>query len=810
MDVNNDTSQRLDNNNNTPPIPLPAPETVPTLAATNPTRKRRRPALSCAECRRRKIKCDRNIPCGQCTQSKSATCTYSPESFTARNAPNAKLGAAASSSGVVAGPSVVEGTADIQTHRVSKNASPPPQPSPAVSDNLPDDHSCISQLKNPGASNQAGQNSGHVEELVQRVQKLEQLLASTSIVGHGDGSPSVSRVPAKDLRGNMSKTRFYGQSHWMHAFAQARKIMCFEFNLAGNGSINLADKAADIELNALINKSKVIARKIKAAQEPQWPLWGSDYKQFMPPRELADRLVHMYLRTYESIHRILHVPSFHKEYAQYWKSPQTAPISSTIKIFLVLAIGTCFYRGGDFEDLRRQAQQWIYAAQSWLSAPNEKGRLNTSTIQVQCLLLLARPIYNIGGDMIWITAGSVMRAAINMGFHRDPKHFPRISMLHGEVRRRLWATILEINIISSLDSGMPPLISLQDFDTEAPANIDDEDISESSVTRPTSKPWGVFTQTSIQLAALSSLPTRLEVTRLTNDFRYEPTYDEVIRLGGELMKTYKENHRFMCQASQAANQGHQMATQLRRKLLDLTTQRLILALHRPFAMKAKTDPRFYYSHKTYLDCAMAVLAHPELDSSTPPATPDNGELQDDYTRLRLVSGGFLKEIIIHAAIVIYLEVIQPLEEDPSLSFSHERKLYRAPFRRLLEEVLELSGQRIQLGETNAKGHLMFSIALAHIDAMETGQPSEEAIIQAARKSITLCCKWLEARMPPLEDDGKGNVKQQEYGTAAESTNSAEWPADDMDFTMQDWSMMDFSAPDTWLFPAWVDESNSWE
>jgi hypothetical protein len=41
-----------------------------------PPRKRRRPALSCVECRRRKIKCDRNVPCTQCTQSKSASCTY--------------------------------------------------------------------------------------------------------------------------------------------------------------------------------------------------------------------------------------------------------------------------------------------------------------------------------------------------------------------------------------------------------------------------------------------------------------------------------------------------------------------------------------------------------------------------------------------------------------------------------------------------------------------------------------------------------------------------------------------------------------
>lgn len=38
-------------------------------------RRRRRPALSCIECRRRKIKCDRSDPCGHCL-STSAQCNF--------------------------------------------------------------------------------------------------------------------------------------------------------------------------------------------------------------------------------------------------------------------------------------------------------------------------------------------------------------------------------------------------------------------------------------------------------------------------------------------------------------------------------------------------------------------------------------------------------------------------------------------------------------------------------------------------------------------------------------------------------------
>lgn len=39
--------------------------------------RRRRPPLSCTECRRRKLKCDRSLPCGQCIRSKTAdSCVF--------------------------------------------------------------------------------------------------------------------------------------------------------------------------------------------------------------------------------------------------------------------------------------------------------------------------------------------------------------------------------------------------------------------------------------------------------------------------------------------------------------------------------------------------------------------------------------------------------------------------------------------------------------------------------------------------------------------------------------------------------------
>jgi hypothetical protein len=163
---------------------------------------------------------------------------------------------------------------------------------------------------------------------------------------------------------------------------------------------------------------KAVAKAAKAARPTQL-LSLPDFKNSIPNQEISDQLVHLYLRTFESTFRILHIPTFRKEYSQYWKEPQAANPGFVVKLLLVMAIGTCFYHGGaiDCNTLRSLAHQWIYSASCWLSAPSEKSRMNLTGLQVHCLLLLARQTNDIDGDLIWISAGSTLRLAFNMGLH---------------------------------------------------------------------------------------------------------------------------------------------------------------------------------------------------------------------------------------------------------------------------------------------------------------------------------------------------------------------------------------------------------
>jgi hypothetical protein len=127
-----------------------------------------------------------------------------------------------------------------------------------------------------------------------------------------------------------------------------------------------------------------------------------------------------------------------------------------------------------------------------------------------------------------------------MGLQRDPKYFPRMTPLHAELRRRLWATILELNVQLSLDMGTNPMISTDDFDTLPPSNIDDTDVDDKTVDALQPKPNQVFTQATVQRILLASFPLRLRVCQLINSFRGEPSYETVLELGAQLIKACKD------------------------------------------------------------------------------------------------------------------------------------------------------------------------------------------------------------------------------------------------------------------------------
>jgi Fungal specific transcription factor domain len=484
----------------------------------------------------------------------------------------------------------------------------------------------------------------------------------------------------------------------------------------------------------MLTKCKSLARVAKTRELGHQPL-HADFCDYVPSRDTCDQLVKAYLRTFESVYRIVHIPSFQEEYSQYWSNPRSASHDFVIKLLLMLAIGMAFSPAEvESTRFRSSSSQWIYTAQSWLNSPFQKSRINISGLQIYCLLLLARQVNAIGGDLIWISASSLLSTAMHMGLHIDPSHFPQMSFFDAEMRRRLWASVLEITVQSSMDAGGLPLITSQDFDCKPPSNINDMQIQEGLQGATPAAPMKEFTETSIQLALIRSLPIRLKVARIMNDFRSDSSYDQTLRLGAILSSLCREDSKLF----QSLITCQPKPSTFQMGLFNLMTHRFLLALHIPYAMKARINPSFYYSRKVCLEISLSLLSHPF--KSGEPLSPD-----DDYERQRLIGNGMLRDVPLQAAGTICGELLNQLEEDKESFMPSVFSSSRLELRDVIEDYVNLTASRIKYGETNVKGHVMFSCLLAQFDAMQSGSSLDQAISNALKKSLDTCYRLLRDR-----------------------------------------------------------------
>ncbi|KAE8163981.1 fungal-specific transcription factor domain-containing protein [Aspergillus tamarii] len=529
-------------------------------------------------------------------------------------------------------------------------------------------------------------------------------------------------------------------------------------------------KASEVpKIQVLYERCKQLARTVKSQEIIQQDICP-DLRDYMPPKQTSDKLIQAYLRTFESVYRIVHVPSFLREYDQYWKDPQTASPAFIIMTLLMLAIGNSFCQSGDPDKdyvPRCTSSQWIYTAQTWLSSPFEKSRLNITSLQTQCLLLLARQTNDISSDLVWISAGALLRTAMHMGFHIDPRHIRGISFFDAQLRRRIWHTILEIVVQSSMDAGGLPLIHCDDYDCEPPLNIGDAQMEDSIQ----AKPLEDFTSTSLQIVLQRSLSVRLQVAQFLNDFRRGASYDEALQLSKSLTNIYRESSALF----DAFKNSGKAPTVFQSNLYDLMTQRFLLALHDPFAIKAKTDPTLYYSHKAALGISIRILA--PFSMSIPEDL--------DYTALLLTASPSFRDVPTQAAAVVADDIIGRITEEQinaSVSVSNTSyPLSHRDARHVVEKFVSCALARVESGETNIKGYLVSACFLAQIEAMECGQPIDEALTRTILSVLQRCSKILEDRVErsSLSQPSIGlNTATNEDSTLIEFDNQFNWSHSD--------------------------------
>ncbi|KAJ1322908.1 aspyridone synthetase trans-acting enoyl reductase [Microdochium nivale] len=729
---------------------------------TDTVRRRRRPAVSCTLCRRRKIRCNREAPCNNCVRSGNADCIYDGPPPKAMSTTTAAASSPASSRTIYP---LLRGTVDLSTeHR---------QPGPTVPGSdlarpltTPSPSSASNSVSTPHLDSQ---HHGVVEEMTCHLAESFHKLSEA-------GTPvSTSSAPARSIntttitRSITHKGRTFGQSHWIGASLLFWDLIeLFEPHLTGPGRHD--NNAA----TASLLRCKTLARVIKARRSPPWPTPPTPQ---LPSRQIADRLVQCYLRTTERLYRVLHVPSFMRDYEAIWSSSSAATekqASFLVQLKLVLAIGAVTH-DATFS-LRRDAIRWIYEAQTWLAEPCFKSRMLTlQSIQTHALLLIAQELVDIGGggDGVWVGAGALFRRAVHLGLHRDPAHLPRTSLLVAEMRRRLWNTILELNLQFCMSAGTPPGLALEDWDTLPPGNYNDDQLIDSPTAGKLDvepRPDSCYTETSLARALRATLPVRLAAARALNNIQQPllqqlhgggtgTAYEQTLRLDGELRAAHRElcgTLEGYCRTDAAVTANTEagasiMPSPFEIRVVDILFQRYLCSLHIPYVVASLAEKGYAYSRKAALEAALRTwyLVYP------PGAVTDADE--NTLARYTINGHGLLRTTIAMVPIIIAKELCMQRQEDLGTSLSSSSSCrYRSamllPMRPDLIAVLDAATRwhraTLESGETTMKGYLFAHGIAAYVRHMAGGgmADGDEELVRAIVESFEHSATILEAQV----------------------------------------------------------------
>lgn len=499
-----------------------------------------------------------------------------------------------------------------------------------------------------------------------------------------------------------------------------------------------------------MQKCKHLGKIIKERRRPPWP---TPMTSDLPPKEMADTLVDIYLRTTETIYRVFHVPTFRKEYDSVWSPVASSDTAFLVQLKLVLAIGATMY--DDRFTLRLSAVRWIHEAQTWISELEIKSRLNIQYLQTQILLLLARELVGVEGSFIWVSAGELIRNAMYMGLHRDPDNLPKGTTFVAEFRRRVWNTVLELALYSSMESGGPPLLSLEDFDTNPPQNLDDEQIV---LENPMIKAEKSFTNMSISLALRKMFPIRLAIAKRLNGISDHSGYAETLRLDAELRASYK----IACKDIQAhSGSGSAAPSEFQKRLLDFILRRFLVALHAPYFPASQHETTYAFSRKVIVESSLKIwnsIYHNPAVVISAECAGNSTQKQHDFWRMALCGNRGLRSGAVQACFLIAADLRAQLEEEEGLG----PVTLRHDLLSVITDCKSWSLDAFRSGETNAKGYMFLAMVSSLLDGLKSGVRKDQLgqmLVASAEEALASCIEIFEGVLNEGSDEVEISVDE---------------------------------------------------
>ena len=213
---------------------------------------------------------------------------------------------------------------------------------------------------------------------------------------------------------------------------------------------------------------------------------------------------------------------------------------------------------------------------------------------------------------LWIMTGVIVRAAINMGYHRDPSQSSSISILQAEYRRRVWLSVIGMDDVASFLVGFPRMIPEIHSDTMEPRNLHDWELSDDTTVLPPSRPLTEPTSATYMIIKGRLFRALGRVT----DFNNTPSlgsYSTVLEIDNALFGAYQNFPPHM--RVHSGKNGFNLfknKSDFSNLQLESMYHKGMCTLHRKFIAKSRLDSQYNLSRDRCISSALALLDYQHI------------------------------------------------------------------------------------------------------------------------------------------------------------------------------------------------------
>ncbi|KAF4245442.1 hypothetical protein CNMCM8980_009673 [Aspergillus fumigatiaffinis] len=315
----------------------------------------------------------------------------------------------------------------------------------------------------------------------------------------------------------------------------------------------------------------------------------------IPPRPVADRLVSQFLHCKEPLLVVLHFPTFQKEYNQFWLNPQGVSLQWLGLLYAIFTLAISVLNTieepvpqslGDHQvattRFRKRTVQCLVQA----------NYITPGRYKVEALFLYTMGEFLTSCDAqagVSFMLGLTIRLAMRMGYHRDPRNFPKISAFEGEMRRRLWAVAWQ-------------------HDVELPRNLFEEDYDENTKELPHSRPETKLTPLCYTIAKGRIMSVFGRISDLA--YSREPvTYEQTLEIDRHLEEVHDQIPSILRIRPMEQSITDPSDLILKRVTLEILYQKCRCVLHRRYLAEFHDDMRYTYSRWVCMTAAKQILRH---------------------------------------------------------------------------------------------------------------------------------------------------------------------------------------------------------